>query len=147
LWDSQRLPEKREERPMPIDYQRDDRRRLILVTLTDPFSFDELLGQTDRQWLEQTWAYAILYDARAIAHVTPAPGLQQLLDRTHSVGGGRPRGPVGVAIPQRPEMFRCGLQLAKLSGRLGYLEVLLNEAQIEAWFARNAPRRGSPGQS
>jgi hypothetical protein len=29
---------------MPIDYQRDDRRRLITVTVTEPFSFDELLN-------------------------------------------------------------------------------------------------------
>jgi len=39
---------------MPIDYQRDDRRRLITVTVTEPFAFDELLNQTDRQWAENT---------------------------------------------------------------------------------------------
>ena len=57
---------------MPIDYQRDDRRRLITVTLTDPFSFDQLMSQTNRQWTEHTWESAVLYDSRGARQVTPA---------------------------------------------------------------------------
>jgi hypothetical protein len=129
---------------MPIEYHRDDRRRLITVTLTEPFSFDALLSQTDRQWAEHTWEYAILYDGRGSTHVPPGVELQRLVDRRLFVGGGRPRGPVGVAIPRRPEMLRGGLQLAKLSGPLRDLEILLTEAQVDAWLARHAPRRGSP---
>jgi hypothetical protein len=131
---------------LPIDYQRDDSRRLITVTLTEPFGFDELLSQTDRQWAEQTWEYAVLYDSRAIWHVTPPNEIQQLVEHTQTVGGGRPRGPVGVAIPPRPELLRGGLQLAQVSGPLRDIEILLNEAQLDAWLARHALRRGSPGQ-
>jgi hypothetical protein len=39
---------------MPIDYQRDDSRRLVTVPLTEPYSFDELPSQTNRQWAEHT---------------------------------------------------------------------------------------------
>jgi hypothetical protein len=131
---------------MPIEYQRDDRRRLITVTLTEPYSFDELLNQTDRQWAEHTWEYAILYDSRAIAHIPPASELQQLVARRLVVGGEHPRGPVGVAIPPRPDMFRSLLQFAKLSGPRD-LEVLLTDGQLEAWLTRHAPRRGSPSES
>jgi hypothetical protein len=132
---------------MPIDYQRDDRRRLITVTLIEPFSFDELLSQTDRQWAEGTWEYAVLYDGRASQRISPPDELERLVEHTRILGGGRPRGPVGVAIPPRPEMFRSGLQLAKLSGPRRDLEILLNDAQVEAWIARHAARRGSPGPS
>jgi hypothetical protein len=131
---------------MPIEYQRDDRRRLITVTLTEPYSFEELLNQTDRQWAEHTWAYAILYDSRTIAHIPPASELQQLVDRRQVVGGEHARGPVGVAILPRPEMVRGLLQFATRS-RPRDLEVLLTDAQLEAWLTRNAPRRESPDPS
>jgi hypothetical protein len=131
---------------MPIEYQRDDRRHLITVTLTEPYSFDELLNQTDRQWAEHTWEYAVLYDCRTTARIPPASELQQLVDRRQVVGGERPRGPVGVAISRRPETVRGGLKLAKLSGQRD-LEILLTDAQLEAWLTRHAPRRGSPDRS
>jgi hypothetical protein len=132
---------------MPIDYQRDDRRRLITVTLTEPFSIDEILSQTDRQWAENTWEYAVLYDSRATRQVAPGSDLQRIVAHTQTVGGGRLRGPVGVAIPPRPEILRGGLQLAELSGPRRDVEILLNEEQLEAWLARHAPRRGAPGPS
>jgi hypothetical protein len=127
---------------MPIDYQRNDSRRLITVTLTEPYAFDDLLNQTDRQWAEDTWEYAVLYDGRATEHVVPAQRLQLIVDRVRSVGGGRPRGPAGVAIPARPDMFRFGLHLAKLSGPLRDIEILLSDAQLESWLSRHARRRG-----
>jgi len=126
---------------VPIEYQRDDGRRLIRVTLTDPFTLDDLLSQTDRQWAEHAWDYAVLYDSRASQHIPPASEIQQLVDHTQAVGGGRLRGPVGVAVPPRPEAVRGGQLLADVSGPLRDIEILLNEAQIEAWLARHAPRR------
>jgi len=127
---------------MPIEYQRDDRRRLITVTLTEPFAFEELLSQTDRQFVEQTWDYAVLYDARETSHINSPQEIQQIVDHTRSVGKGEPRGPVGVAIPRRPDTLKSGLQLVKVSGPLRDIEILLTEAQIEAWLARHAHRRG-----
>jgi hypothetical protein len=126
---------------MPIDYQRDDRRRLITVTVTEPFSFDELLNQTDRQWAENTWEYAILYDSRTTLHRFPPTEIQQLLARTQAVGKGRSRGPVGVAIPARGEMVTSGLQLTRQGGPGRDIEILLNASQIHAWIVRHAPRR------
>jgi hypothetical protein len=132
---------------MPIQYERDDQRRLIIVELTEPYSLDELLNQTDRQWAEHTWDYAILYDRRTTSQVTPTSELQLLVDYTHFVGGGQLRGPVGVAIPPRPEFLRGGLELTRLGGPLRQIEILLNETQIEAWLARHTRGRKSPDQS
>jgi hypothetical protein len=126
---------------MPIDYQRDDRRRLITVTVTEPFSFDELLNQADRQWAEETWNYAVLYDSRTTLHRFPPIEIEQLLARTEAVGKGRPRGPVGVAVPARGEMVTSGLQLTRQGGPGRDIEILLSAAQIDAWIVRHAPRR------
>jgi hypothetical protein len=126
---------------MPIEYQRDNRRRLIRVTITEPCSFEKLLNQTNRQWAEDAWNYAALYDVRAVALPTHERGLQQLADRMHAVGAGLPRGPVGVVIAPRPDMLRSGLRLAKLS-RLGRdIEFLMSEEQVNEWLTRNAPMR------
>jgi hypothetical protein len=46
---------------------------------------------------------------------------------------------VGVAVPPRPEAVRGGLHLAKVSGPLRDIEILLNDAQVEAWLVRHAP--------
>jgi hypothetical protein len=132
---------------MPVDYQRNEERRLITVTLTDPFSFDDLLSQTDRQWAEQTWEYAVLYDIRAGSRASSAREIHQLVDHTRSVGGGRPRGPVGVAIRPRPEVLRRGMQLTAAAGPSRDIEILLSEEQVEAWLSRHARRRGTPEQS
>ncbi|MEP6935170.1 MAG: hypothetical protein ABI988_14750, partial [Nitrospirota bacterium] len=131
---------------MPIEYQRDDQRRLIRITMTDPFSFDDLLSQTDRQWAERTWDYAVLYDSRASQHIPPPGELQRLVEHTQMIGGGRSRGPVGVAIPRKSEAVRRGLDLAERSGPLRDIEILLNETQIASWLVRHAARRGPSAQ-
>jgi hypothetical protein len=128
---------------MPIEYRRDDSRRLITVTMTDPFTFDDLLSPTERQWAEQTWDYAALYDSRGSQHIPPPVEIQQLVDHTRIVGGGRSRGPVGVAVPLRPEAVRGGLEMLRVSEPGREIEFLLNQAQVGAWLTRYAPRRGS----
>jgi hypothetical protein len=133
--------------PMPIDYRRDDRRRLITVTVTEPFSFDDLLDQVDRQWADQAWDYAVFYDARAIDHFPPTTDIRRLIERARAVGGGRHRGVLGLAIPPRPEMLRGGLRLGPQSGRPSDIEVLLTEAQLADWLGRHAfVRADSPDQ-
>jgi len=127
---------------MPIEYRRDDSRRLIAVTMTDPFTLDDLLSQTDRQWAENTWEYAVLYDSRGSRHIPPPVEIQQLVDRTRIIGGGRSRGPVGIAVPPRPDAVRGGMQMTKAAGPLRDIEFLLSQAQVDAWLTRHAPRHG-----
>jgi hypothetical protein len=64
--------------------------------------------------------------------------LQQIADRVKLVGGGRERGPVGMAVGPLPEMFRMGLMYAELTRKLVNVEVLLTSAQLDGWLARNA---------
>jgi len=128
---------------MSIAYERDDQRRLITATVTEPFSVDDILSAIDRQAAEDTWEYAILYDLRAVTFALTEGELQQMVDRVKAVGSGRERGPVGTAVGARPEMFRMGLRYTELTRKLMNVEVLLTSTQIEGWMARNARRRSS----
>jgi hypothetical protein len=127
---------------MPITYERDDERRLITATVTEPLSVDDILGAIDRQAAEGTWEYAILYDQRGSTHVPTEADLEQMAEQVMVAGRGRTRGPVGIAIRPDPALFLVGLTYTKLTKELMNVEVLLNAAQIELWLSRNS-RHGS----
>jgi hypothetical protein len=127
---------------MPIDYQRDDSRRLITVTVTEPFSLDELLALVDRQWTEGAWGHALLYDVRATARSASREAFERVVDRVQVVGQGRRRGPIGVVIPLQPRRLRVALRLAALPASPQNLEVLTTREQLEGWLRRCAPLPG-----
>ncbi len=131
---------------MPIAYERDDHRRLITLTATDPYSIDDMLSVIDRQSAEDTLGYAMLYDLRGVGDMSARAGLQQIADRVGAVGGGRARAPVGVAIVARPELFLAGLMYAELNREIMAVEVLLTAAQLDDWLFRNALRGPSHPQ-
>ena len=130
---------------MPIAYERDDQRRLITVTVTEPYSADDILRVIDRQAGEDTWGHAMLYDLRRMTNAWTEADLQRMADRVKVAGGGRERGPVGIAIRARPELFLVFLVYATLTKELMTVEVLLTAAQRVAWLARNT-RGGSSRQ-
>ena len=122
---------------MPITYKRNDQRRLITVTVTEPYSVDDVLSVIDRQAAEDTWRHALLYDLRGVTHAGDTD-LQQIADRVKAVGGGHERGPVGIAIHPKPALFLVFLTYIQLAKGLETIEVLLSAAQIDDWLARNA---------
>jgi hypothetical protein len=126
---------------MPISCERDDGRRLITITVTDPFRFEDILAQVDQQWAARIWAYAVLYDIRSTADVTPPSELQRIADHVRVVGHGQPRGAIGVVIPPRADMLHRGIQFSSASAPFKDIEILLSDAQVEAWIARHAFRR------
>jgi hypothetical protein len=128
---------------MPIAHVRDDQRWLITVTVTEPYSLGDVLNVIDRQAAEDTWGYAMLYDLRAVRHVLTEADLQRMADRVKVVGGGRKRGPVGMAVASEPEQFRMGLVYTRLARTLENVEALMTAAQRDDWLARNARRRSS----
>jgi hypothetical protein len=128
---------------MPIAHVRDDQRRLITVTVTEPYSLGDVLSVIDRQAAEDTWGYAMLYDLRAVRHVLTETDLQRMVDRVKVVGGGRKRGPVGMAVAFEPEQFRMGLIYTRLARTLEDVEALVTAAQRDDWLARNARRDSS----
>jgi hypothetical protein len=53
-----------EEGAMPIDYQRDDGRNLLTLTVRGDVTLADVLEITDRQVAEGLWTYRVLYDMR-----------------------------------------------------------------------------------
>jgi hypothetical protein len=126
---------------MPIMYLSDDTRRLITVTVTEPYSVDDILSAIDRQASEGKWEYAILYDQRGLTAAFADIDLEQIAEHVRAVRLGRPRGPVGLAIRPHPQSFLVGLTYSKLTKEFMDVEVLLNEVQLESWLSRNS-RKG-----
>jgi hypothetical protein len=130
--------------PMPIACQRDDRRRLVTVTVTEPCSVDDISSVIDRQSGEDTWEYALLYDLRAMTDASTEVDLRLLAERVKVVRGERERGPVGIAIRALPALCLLGLMYTNVIREFATVEVLLTATQIEAWLVRNALSRSSP---
>jgi hypothetical protein len=128
---------------VPITYERDDERQLITAIATEPYSADDILGVIDRQAAEDTWAYATLYDWRAVTHVPTDNEVHQAAERVKIVGGGRERGPVGIIAigTHAKQLLAIGLEYGKLTKELVPVEVLFTSVQLDDWIARNARRR------
>jgi hypothetical protein len=124
---------------MPIIYTRHAERRLITVTVTEPYTVEDIVGAIDRQAAEGAWEYAMLYDLRATTRLSTEGESMQIADYVTAVGRGLPRGPVGLAVRATPEQFR-----RRLTRNLTTIEVLLTTAQLDDWVARNAPHRKRP---
>ena len=131
---------------MPIAYQRDDQRWLIIVTVTEPCTVNDISSVIDRQAAEDTWEYALLYDLRAITDASAEADLQQLAERVNGTVGERERGPLGIAIRARPAVFLLALMYTKLIKEFVSIELLLTAAQIDAWLVRNTVRGSSRRQ-
>ena len=131
---------------MPISSTVDHQRRLITHTQTDPTTFEDMRAAIDRQWADQAWAYAVLWDARALAAVPSMSDLGKLAVYINTFASGHTRGPVGIFIAPSADTVRTGIEYVASSGRARDLEVLLNQGQADAWLARHAIRRsdGAP---
>jgi hypothetical protein len=131
---------------MPICYHRDDARQLITVTVTGARSLEDILSVIDRQAAEGTWHYAVLYDLTG-THVGSDQEARRIRDHVESVGGGRRRGPIALAIAPHPAEFRSGSEYSTLAGRLFEVEVLLTRDQVDAWLTRWAGTVKSPNRA
>lgn len=127
---------------MPLDYARDDARRLIVATATDtpqPVSVQDTMAVIERQWSEGTWDYALLYDYRHTSHVTTDEEARLLAQCVENVSHGVRRGPVGLAVGTSG-MVRRATAYAEFTARVQEFELLITEAQIADWLRRNVKR-------
>ena len=82
---------------MPFSFERDDARRRIRVTLSDPLTDAEIIAVIDRQREERAWAYGMLCDTRPLHHPPSRSiarlAIEHVTDITKRLGR---RGPVAV---------------------------------------------------
>ena len=129
---------------MPSNYRRDDDKRLITVTMTEPFSMADFIGVVERQAAEDTWSYALLYDLRSLETIKEAsPLLQTFVDRLQVLGAGRTRGPIGVVVGRGSDKIRASVVKTRTEARLNF-EILVTDLQVDEWLARNTRGGESP---
>jgi hypothetical protein len=89
---------------VPVTADRDDERRRVTVTVTDPWSVEEIAVTMDQQLAEQTWAYAVIYDVSRTAWIPSEPDVLWLVKRgQQQVARHGARGPIAVITSHRPE--------------------------------------------
>jgi hypothetical protein len=88
---------------MPFHYARDDAKRRITLTVTDPLTVAERVAAVEQQLADGAWRYGLLIDARRMASFTPKLAEMQAaaarvaeLVATHG-----PRGPVAI-VSRKP---------------------------------------------
>jgi hypothetical protein len=121
---------------MPITYERDDERRRIVVTTIGIVGIADLLAVIDRQGIEGTWQYGILYDSRRVTSVASQTDVRaglkhvEALSRTH----GR-RGPIAF-VTTMPAAFGMVRMYSTLAGQLHQaVEVFRDIGDAERWLA------------
>jgi hypothetical protein len=125
---------------MAIRLERDHERRIMTVTVTDPYTIDDLFAVLDRLAAEDAWDYAVLYDVRAVAEATwfdPASVNAHVL----KAGEGRPLGPSALIVGEHAQWFKDALKHPWTAMGFPDHEVLVTPAQVVDWTQRHSRRR------
>ena len=121
---------------MPIVTTRDDERRRISVTVSDPWSAEDIAVSLEHQLTDRAWKYATLYDVRGASVIPAEPDVLWLVQQAHQhIARHGARGPVAVLI--EPGIKGTQLQqyseYAAAQSRM-LLRVFVDEAEANAWL-------------
>lgn len=87
---------------MPVRYVRDDAKRRITLTVSDPLTVEERIAAVERQLADGAWGYGLIIDARSMASFTPKLTEMQIAASrlAELVAAHGPRGPVALVSRQ-----------------------------------------------
>jgi hypothetical protein len=87
---------------MPVQYVRDDAKRRITLTVSDPLTVEERITAVEHQLADGAWGYGLIIDARSMASFTPKlTEMQAAASRlAELVAVHGPRGPVALVSRQ-----------------------------------------------
>jgi hypothetical protein len=87
---------------MPVQYVRDDAKRRITLTVSDPLTVEERIAAVEHQLADGAWGYGLIIDARSMASFTPKlTEMQAAASRlAELVAVHGPRGPVALVSRQ-----------------------------------------------
>jgi hypothetical protein len=87
---------------MPVQYVRDDAKRRITLTVSDPLTVEERIAAVEHQLADGAWEYGLIIDARSMATFTPQlTEMQAAASRlAELVAAHGPRGPVALVSRQ-----------------------------------------------
>ena len=116
---------------MQIQYERDQARRRVTVTLRGAYQASEILALLDRHGVEDDWSLARLYDVRDL---TGRPTVKDLrlfmrLDAQH-----RPHGPEAI-LTSNPILYGLACTYAALVGSAMRIAVFRDTDEAAQWLA------------
>jgi hypothetical protein len=119
---------------MPIQYQLDDTKRRIRLTLTDPVTVADFLASVERQLADGTWSYGTLIDARIPFTAPRASDMRKFvasvleLIQTHG-----PRGPVAV-VTRESGAISSSQMYNVFGGKTESIEVFWDLDDAQQWL-------------
>jgi len=82
---------------MTGQYDRDDDRRRVVITMQGAFQLVDLLAVIDRLRVEDVWSYGLLYDLRGVIGHPTLADLRQIMNHVaQSAPPEQHRGPVAI---------------------------------------------------
>jgi hypothetical protein len=123
---------------MQVEYERDDTRRRVMVTLRGGYDASEILALLERHRIENDWSYGRLYDVRDL---TGKPTVKELrlfsgMDTQH-----RPHGPEAI-LTRDPILYALACTYAALGRSTLSIQVFRDTDEAEQWLAAQANELG-----
>ena len=121
---------------MPIVTTRDDERRRMTVTVSDPWSAEEIAVSLEHQLTDRAWKYRTLYDVRGASVIPTEPDVLWLVKQAQQhIARHGARGPVAVLIEPgvKGTQLQQYAEYAAAQSRM-QLRVFLDEAEANAWL-------------
>jgi hypothetical protein len=121
---------------VPIVTTRDAEKRRIHVTVSDPWSAEEIAVTLEHQLTDRLWKYGTLYDVRGASVIPSEPDVLWLVKQAqqHVARHGAP-GPVAVLIESsvKGKQLQQYAEYAAVQSRM-QVRVFLDEAEANAWL-------------
>ena len=122
---------------MPIQYERDDIRRRVVITFPPTYQVTDAEAAIERHHAEGAWSYGVLYDLRVLRGNPRVEDLKAHMERDAQVppGESQPRGPIAI-VAADPIIYGSACTYAALakSTRMT-IEVFRDWAEAETWMA------------
>jgi hypothetical protein len=126
---------------MPARYECDDDRRRVTVTIQGDFAQGDMLAVIDRQYVEGTWGYGMLYDLR---HMTARPTVRDLREvlKQAASHAEQTRGPVAFLITD-PALYASACTYAALGRSRMRVSVFRELEEADRWLSEETSPRPS----
>jgi hypothetical protein len=124
---------------VPIQYQRDDVRRRIVISFPGTFEPSDALAAIEQHHAEGVWTYGVLYDLRLLNGSLPNVAhlrTHMEMDVQRPGGESRPRGPVAI-LTADPTVYSLACTYAALGRSTMAIEVFRDWAEADAWLIAN----------
>jgi hypothetical protein len=132
---------------MPIQYERDDARHRIRVTVTDPLTVADLIASVERQLADGAWGYGLLVDARSTFRAPQPMEMRSFVSSVRElVSAHGPRGPIAIVAKESAAII--GAQLYSFFGqKMEAVETFWDLDDAQRWLDDRMVQEGNARQS